>query len=158
MQAKSAAEAEERAANRDTIRDDDSRFVTNTFLRALNCTTILHGQDREQMIETSTPIQSTPHGRTRTRYEDGHLPDSDFGLERACAGTKRLIRRSLQCCKQHIVSRAALFLINQKQSGGTGPEKIFESDHDVKTVRKYSDKWIRILCYLWRTQHRETRP
>jgi len=56
MQAKSAAEAEERAANRDTIRDDDSRFVTNTFLRALNCATILHGQDREQMIETSTPI------------------------------------------------------------------------------------------------------
>ncbi|KAG9665746.1 hypothetical protein KCV03_g10303, partial [Aureobasidium melanogenum] len=110
------------------------------------------------MIETSTPIQSTPPGRTRTRYEDEHSPDSDFGLERACAGTKRLIRRSLQCCKQHIVGRAALFLINQKQSGGTGPEKIFESNHDVKTVRKYSDKWIRILCYLWRTQHREIRP
>jgi len=43
MQAKLAAEVEERAANRDTIRDDDSRFVTNPFLKALNCVTILHG-------------------------------------------------------------------------------------------------------------------
>lgn len=161
MQAKLAAEAEERAAHRDTIRDDDSRFVTNTFLKALNCATILHGQDREQMIMAKTPIEAPSRHQsrqTRPRYEDEHLPDSDFGLERAYAGTKRLIRRSLQCCKQHIVGRAALFLINQKQSGGTGPEKIFESNHGVKTVRKYSEQWIMILCFLWRTQHREIRP
>ncbi|THX19206.1 hypothetical protein D6D12_10754 [Aureobasidium pullulans] len=44
MQAKLAAEAEERVAHRDTIRDDDSR-------------------------------------PPRPRYEDEHLPDSDFGLE-----------------------------------------------------------------------------
>jgi len=43
MQAKLAAEAEERVAYRDTIRDNNSRFVTNTFIRALNCATILHG-------------------------------------------------------------------------------------------------------------------
>ena len=161
MQAKSAAEAEERAAHRNTIRDDDSRFVTNTFLKALNCATILHGQDREQMIMAKTPIEASSRHQsrqTRPRYEDEHLPDSDFGLERACAGTKRLIRRSLQCCKQHIVGRAALFLINQKHSGGTGPEKKFESNHSVKTVRKYSEWWVMILCFLWRTQHREIRP
>lgn len=161
MQAKLAAEAEERAAHRDTIRDDDSRFVTNTFVRALNCATILHGQDRERMIMDRTPIEARLRHQSRQprpRYEDEHLPDSDFGLERACAGTKRLIRRSLQCCKQHIVGRAALFLINQKHSGGTGPEKKFESNHGVKTVRKYSEWWIMILCILWRTQHREIRP
>jgi len=43
MQAKLVAKVEERAVNRDTIRDDNSRFVTNTFMRALNCATILHG-------------------------------------------------------------------------------------------------------------------
>ena len=115
MQAKLAAEAEERAAHRDTIRDDDSRFVTNTFVRALNCATILHGQDRERMIMDRTPIEARLRHQSRQprpRYEDEHLPDSDFELEHACAGTKRLIRRSLQCCKQHIVGRAALFLIN----------------------------------------------
>jgi hypothetical protein len=161
MQAKVAAEAEERAAHRDTIRDDDSRFVTNQFVRILNCATVLHGQDRERMIMDKTPIEARSRHQSRQprpRYEDEHLSDSDFGLERACAGTKRLIRRSLQCCKQHIVGRAALFLINQKHSGGTGPEKKFESNHSVKTVRKYSGWWIMILCFLWRTQHREIRP
>jgi hypothetical protein len=59
MQAKLAAEAEERAAHRDTIRDDDSRFMTNTFVKALNCATILHGQDREQMIMAKTPIKAS---------------------------------------------------------------------------------------------------
>jgi hypothetical protein len=107
------------------------------------------------LIEARSRHQSR---QPRPRYEDEHLSDSDFGLERACAGTKRLIRRSLQCCKQHIVGRAALFLINQKHSGGTGPEKKFESNHSVKTVRKYSGWWIMILCFLWRTQHREIRP
>ena len=43
MQVKLAAEVEERVAHRDTIRDNDSRFVTNTFVRALNYAMILHG-------------------------------------------------------------------------------------------------------------------
>ena len=57
MQAKLASE--ERVAYRNTIRDDDSRFISNTFLKALNCATILHGQDREQMIMAKTPIEAS---------------------------------------------------------------------------------------------------
>ncbi|KAG9511453.1 hypothetical protein KCV07_g10152, partial [Aureobasidium melanogenum] len=104
------------------------------------------------MIIDRTPIEARSRHQSRQprpRYEDEYFPDSDFGLERACAGTKRLIRRSLQCCKQHIVGRAALFLINQKHSGGTEPEKKFESNHSVKTVRKYKAQ-TEALLYLKR--------
>ncbi|THZ33739.1 hypothetical protein D6C87_10725 [Aureobasidium pullulans] len=126
MQAKLAAEAEERAAHRDTIRDDDSRFVTNTFVRALNCATILHGQDRERMIMDRTPIEARSRHQSRQprpRYEDEHLPDSDFG-------------------------------------GGTGPEKKFESNHSVKTVRKYKAQTdaLLLLKRLCRNQVSEDTP
>jgi hypothetical protein len=92
MRTKLAAEADEKAAHRDTIRNDDSRFVTNTWLEALECASHLHGHDREQMIIAITPIEKPSQqqqGQRRIQYEDEHSPDSDFGLERACLGTRR---------------------------------------------------------------------
>jgi len=159
IQAKQAAtEARER---RETIQDNDSRYVMNPWLQATQWARHLQGLDREQLIEFIKEVDESIDRQSSRGVveEDGVNPhDSDFGLKRACAGTRRLIRQAFRCSKQSIVGRQPLFLVNRKETGGTGNEKMFYSGQKVQTLRKYADKWTAILRYLWRTQHRESRP
>ena len=48
--------------------------------------------------------------------------------------------------------------MNRREFGVANNEKPFYGEQQVKTIQKYSEHWIKILRYIWRTADEERRP
>jgi len=77
----------------------------------------------------------------------------------AIRGTRRLIRSafrtSSQSQGQRRVGKPALEYINRQESGEKDNERPLHARQKVNTIRKSTQHWIQMLCYLWRTQSNE---
>ena len=107
------------------------------------------------------PPRST--GGIETVREDefeGEDTESEQALEAACKATVLLIRRSFDICRPEIVGRSALEYVNRREAGAPNNDKPFYGKQKVQTLQKYTDRWVKILRYLWRTSEKakEARP
>ncbi|KAE8822992.1 hypothetical protein HRS9122_10467 [Pyrenophora teres f. teres] len=57
-----------------------------------------------------------------------------------------------------VVGRLTLEIIERREAGAESNERPFYSRHRVGTIKKYSQKLVSILCYLWRTYDQIERP
>ena len=132
-----------------TVEDDSSRFVPNAWLKFTGWAGHLSKfKDKEQI---KAYIQHAGD-------DDGDCMEADVGLEDACRGTRRLIRAAFKVCKANMVGKTALESANRRETGAESNEKPFYAGHQVKTIRKYSDNWVSIQRYIWRTAGQNEKP
>jgi hypothetical protein len=83
---------------------------------------------------------------------------SEAALEVACRATAVLIRRSFCISRTAIVGRAAMEYVNRREAGSADPTRPFYGKQQKKTIEKYTDRWMKILRYIWRTERCKKRP
>lgn len=76
----------------------------------------------------------------------------------ACKATRRLIKRAIQTCRPSIVGKEALEHVNRREVGEQTNKRPFYARQKDKTIRKYSDHWVKVLRYVWRTHLRASKP
>ena len=89
---------------------------------------------------------------------DAAIADSEAALEQACKATRSLIRRSYQTSRVEIVGRPAMHYVNRRESGATSNDRPFYGKQKVQTIQKYSNRFVEVLRYIWRTEAVEKRP
>jgi hypothetical protein len=72
----------------------------------------------------------------------------ETGLSEACKAMQRLIQKAFRSCRAEIVSRLALEIIERREVGAESNKHPFYARHKVRTIKKYSQKLVSILCYL----------
>ena len=87
---------------------------------------------------------------------DDEAEEADEGLFEASMATARMNREVIQVCQHKQIPNSALEYIDRPEFGGRPGWKPFHSQQKVASIRKYSEVWIKILRYLWRTADLET--
>ena len=128
-----------------SVEGDSSRFVANAWLSftgwAGHVSQFINKDQIQAYIQRSESNE-----------------DDERGLEDACRGTRRLIRAAFAVSRPGMVSKAALESVNRRETGAETKERPFYAEQQVKTIRKYSDSWVQILRYVWRTASEMERP
>ena len=150
------------------IKDKSIRNEASPWLSFTRWDSHLAGFEREAVLMTIRPAEDEMEDKEEindqrwghqiqdnNNDEIRHDEDEDEGLAVACRATRRLIRKSMAVCQPEIVSRSALEFVNRRETGESRNEKPFYGNQKVKTIRKYSRVWIKILRYIWRTGQRE---
>lgn len=86
------------------------------------------------------------------------IEPGERGLESACQATRALIRRSFQVSRVEIVGRAAMEYVNRREAGAASSNRPFYGKQKVQTIRRYAEKFVKILRYIWRTYAVDERP
>lgn len=102
-------------------------------------------------------MDARPSQETDLHNELG-MQKSEDALKKACAATSILIRRLFKISQLGIVDRAAMENVNRREAGATSNDRPFYGKQKVQTVRRYADKFVKVLRYIWRTEHMEDRP
>ncbi|KAK4897073.1 hypothetical protein LTR49_028043 [Elasticomyces elasticus] len=148
-----------------------SRYDANPWLHSTQWPQHLAGFRRERLlaavsVERIDEGDSEGHGESCSGRGDSSGSnssadsddDDEEDLLEACMATRRLIRTAFATCKPHIVGRVALEFVNRRETGAPNNEKPFYAEQQVKTVKKYSEHWVKILRYIWRTTKWKRRP
>ncbi|CAN9476995.1 unnamed protein product [Alternaria alternata] len=56
-----------------------------------------------------------------------------------------------QASKASVVGMPAMMYINRRELGNTTSEKPLNAQQTGKTIVKYSNVWLEIIAYIWRT-------
>lgn len=102
-------------------------------------------------------IKARP-GQEMEGDDEAEMQNSEDALRRACAATSILIRRSFKISQVEIVGRAAMEYVNRREAGATNNDRPFYGKQKVQTIRRYTEKFVKILRYIWRTEQMEDRP
>lgn len=129
---------------RKEIEADDNRYIANAWLKRTGWAKHLAGLDREQLILMLEPLKGAEN--------IGEDEANEQGLMEACQATQKVIKKAHCCCKPDIVSLTALEYVNKRETGQKSSEKPFYAEQMVKTIKKYSRRWVKILCWIWRSQ------
>ncbi|KAJ9653801.1 hypothetical protein H2201_009096 [Coniosporium apollinis] len=129
---------------------DTNRYVTNAWLDVTGWDEHLKGFDREQLIELVRPaVREEPEPQQQP--QDLEEREGEERLADACKATRRLIKRAIQTCRHSIVGKKALDHVNGREVGEQTNEWPFYARQKVKTIRKYSDHWVKVLrMQLWK--------
>jgi hypothetical protein len=68
-----------------------------------------------------------------------------------CWAVRMVIWRAQQASKSSVVGMPAMMYINRREFGNHTNEKPFNAQQTGKTMVKYSDVWVAIIAYIWRT-------
>jgi len=128
-----------------TVEGDSSRVVANAWLSFTGWAGHLSQFKGKEQIQSFTQPKVD-------------CDQTEKELEDVCRGTRRLIRRAFATCKPNTVNKAALESVNRRETGAGTNERPFYAGQQVKTIRKYSDSWVHIMRYLWRTAFEKERP
>jgi len=134
------------------IQAEIPRSVANPWLEFTGWTVHLAGFTPAELLASIVPAA----GEEDPQGEHMEAPEEDreaAGLAEACHATRRLIRQAFRVCRPQVVGRAALEYVNRRECGAENNEKPFYGEQQVKTVRKYTGHWVKILryvCYLQR--------
>ena len=153
----------EAARQKRTIDGNTSRYMPNAWLDFVGWEKHLHGFVREDLFKTIKPAEDEKavveiQDRNKSEQEDERQDDQDVGLAQACRATRRVIKKAIAICQPDIVGRSALEYINRRETGESKNEKPFYAKQKVATIKKYSQVWVKILRYIWRTADREKKP
>ncbi|CAA9960673.1 DNA helicase recq [Pyrenophora teres f. maculata] len=113
----------------------------------------LQGIPRAALLRAKQPVggEIDAHGREEVALDD-------TGLRDVCKAMERLIRKAFDSSQAEVVGRLTLEIIERREAGAESNERPFYSRHRVGTIKKYSQKLVSILCYLWRTYEQVERP
>jgi len=149
----------EEAKKRKEIEGNVSRYVTNGWLDVTGWDEHLKGFDREQLIELIRPaVGEEPEPPLQRQPQGFEEREGEEGLADACKATRRLIKRAIQTCRPNVVGKEALEHVNRREVGEQTNERPFYARQKVQTIRKYSDHWVKVLRYVWRTHSRARKP
>lgn len=88
----------------------------------------------------------------------GEEDEGEEELTRACMGTLSVVRKAFEVCRPGTTGRAILEYVNRKEAAGDQSMKAFEGNRKPSSVKKYTEVWLKILRYIWRTAAKENRP
>lgn len=153
-------------AQEQTIQGEIPRSIANPWLEFTGWTIHLAGFTPEQLLAHIRPAEGeigaeeARQHAVATEAAPYHLEEGQEapGLAEACHATRRLIRQSFRVCRREVVGEPALEYVNRRECGADDNERPFYGEQQIKTVRKYSGHWVKILRYIWRTHSREERP
>jgi len=143
------------------IEENRSRYQPNAWLDFVGWEGHLKGFEKETILSTIRPainegVVEEKIGRSLQGQESSLEPaeeegERDRGLAVACTATRRLIRKAIHVCQPEIVGKNALMYVNRRETGEADNERPFYVKQKVNTIRKYTDVWLKILRYIWRT-------
>lgn len=140
---------------RKEVEEPTNRFIVNTWLEHTGWQSHLAGFEKEQLKRWIQPAIGEQGNSEEHDFEEG---EGEVGLADACRATRRLIRKAMEICNPKNVDRSALHYVNRKETGAKSYEEPFDGGYKVNTIRKYSDIWVKLLRYIWRTHRKEQRP
>jgi superfamily II DNA helicase RecQ len=132
---------------------EGSRCLANAWIEFTGWPTHLRGFPRRDLLRFTRPA----NGEKEKEEEEAEC-EEEQGLGEACNAMRRLIRKAFRTCQPEVVGRSALEFVNRRETGARTNEVPFYSKQKVPTVRKYSQRLVVILRYLWRTYERKRRP
>ena len=106
--------------------------------------------DRERLQEQNKGGKKV----ARVREED----EGEAELTIACRGTGSVIRKAFEAYRPGTTGRAILEYVNRKEAGGDQSTKAFDGSRKPRSIKKYTEVWLKILRYIWRTAAKENRP
>lgn len=109
-------------------------------------------------IQEETPSDPTEPIRQADPQIDEETRRSERALRVACEATCQLIRRSFKASRVENVGRAAMEYINRREAGAVNSDRPFYGKQKVNTIRRYAEKFVKILRYIWRTEKVTNRP
>ena len=74
---------------------------------------------------------------------------SEHRLQRACQVTVCVIKAAQAACYPNITGLSTLEYINRCENGTVNNKKLFYSRQMGKSIKKYGNHQIGILCYIW---------
>jgi hypothetical protein len=150
-----------RQRQRQTIQGEGGRQEVSPWLQFVAWHVHLAGFDRAEMLSTIRPPageaaeEGLADATVGVEEEDG---EDSAGLAAASRATRRLIKRAFNTAKPSEVGRPALEAVNRRETGERSNERPFYTGQKVATIRKYSQVWVKVLRYIWRTERRDFRP
>jgi hypothetical protein len=72
-------------------------------------------------------------------------------LFEVCWAVRMVIWRAQQTSKVSVVGMPAIMYINRREFGNLSNEKPFNAQQTENTMVKYSNVWVEIIAYIWRT-------
>lgn len=145
-------EEREVAAAQEKIRGG-SRVQADPWVELTEWIPHLQDVSRASLLQARQPVEAETDD-----YGARGMADNDPMLRNVCKAMQRLIRKAFDSCRPEVVGRLTLEIIERRETGAESNERPFYAKHKVRTIQKYSQKLICILCYLWRTHDQEERP
>lgn len=149
----------EQAREQDT-NNQRRRFEPNPWLEHTMWESHI-GPYKEWAVRMAKPdgiSESVESGGEANNEASVAITASEEALEQACKATATLIRRSYEISRIEIVGRPAMHYVNRRETGAPTSDRPFYGKQKVQTIRKYTDRFVRILRYIWRTESIEERP
>lgn len=123
-------------------------------------------EDRDEEERRQPVGEANPEGQSIGENIDDNKPpgqtddtsESEEALRQACKATATLIRRSYQVSRVEIVGKPAMYYINRRETGASTSDRPFYAKQKVQTIRRYTDQFVKILRYIWRTEAMSNRP
>jgi hypothetical protein len=78
-------------------------------------------------------------------------PHKERALFEVCWAVRMIIWRAQQASKASVVGMPAMMYINRREFGNTTNEKPLNAQQTENTMIKYSNAWVEIIAYIWRT-------
>jgi hypothetical protein len=116
------------------IQADTDRFDFNEWLNRAGWARHLRGLKRDWLLQMA---------RKPTHKERA--------LTEVCYAARMVIWRAQQASKASVVGMPAMMYINRREFGNSTNEKPFNAQQTKNTMIKYSNVWIEIIAYIWRT-------
>ncbi|KAH5708161.1 hypothetical protein HBI18_241080 [Parastagonospora nodorum] len=132
-QAVTDARAKQRAQNA-AIEADTDRYEFQAWLNRAGWARHLQGLQRDWLLEM---IQK-PTGK-------------EHALSTVCWAAEMVLWHAQRASTSSVVGMSAMMYINRREFGNSSNEKPLNASQNGKTMRKYSDVWVQIIAYIWRT-------
>jgi superfamily II DNA helicase RecQ len=130
-----AAQLEElEKKNNATIQADTDRYDFSEWLNRAGWARHLKGLKRNWLLE----MARKPTSR-------------ECRLFNVCWAARMIIWKAQQASKASVVGMPAMMYINRRELGNTTNEKPLNTQQTGKTMVKYSNVWLEIIAYVWRT-------
>lgn len=145
-------EVREKVAAQEKI-TESSRVQADPWLELTGWIPHLQGVSRAALVRAVQPADGDMHVRSKEE-----VPADDPALRDVCKAMQRLIQKAFASSRAEVVGRLALEIIERRETGAESNERPFYARQQVRTIKKYSQKLVGILCYLWRTNDQAERP
>jgi superfamily II DNA helicase RecQ len=130
-----------------------SRFLANAWIDFTGWPAHVQPFTRQELLSFIRPA----NGEEGAEQAETDTVE-DEGLAKACKATRRLIHRAFQACRSDAIGRSALEFVNRREAGARNNEMPFYAKQKVQTIQRYSQRFIVILRYLWRSYDKKERP
>jgi superfamily II DNA helicase RecQ len=125
-------ELEKRKNN--TIKPDTDRYEFAEWLNRAGWARHLKGLKRDWLLQ----MAKKPTYKEQALFE-------------VCWAVRMVIWRAQQTSKASVVGMPAMMYINRREFGNSSNEKPFNAQQTENTMVKYSNVWVEIIAYIWRT-------